>query len=258
MQVYFNTQAKGANKYKAISQKIRFLSEHWVGNEVFCPNCGKKDLHKFENSRPVADFYCKNCSEEYELKSKKNTIGNQVLDGAYKTMIERLHSNNNPNFFFLSYNPEEHSVKNFMVMPKHFFTSNIIKKRNPLSPTARRAGWIGCNILLNNIPSSGRIFYIKNGQIETKNKVLEHWQRTLFLRGAKKAGLRGWLLDIMNCIDALDKKEFTLQDIYHSENELSKKHPSNTNIKPKVRQQLQFLRDKGYVSFLGNGQYKIR
>lgn len=28
--------------------------------------------------------------------------------------------------------------------------SKIIKKRKALAPTARRAGWIGCNILIQN------------------------------------------------------------------------------------------------------------
>ena len=36
---------------------------------------------------------------------------------------------------------------------------------------------------------------------------------------------------------------------------LQKKYPWNHNIRPKIRQQLQVLRDRGLISFLGNGQY---
>jgi type II restriction enzyme len=45
-------------------------------------------------------------------------------------------------------------------------------------------------------------------------------------------------------IEKLNKKEFTLDEIYSFEHELKLKHPENNNIKPKIRQQLQFLRDK--------------
>ena len=258
MQTLFNTQLKEAGRYRSPSQRVRFLSEYWVSKEIFCPHCGGENLSDFKNNRPVADFYCENCDEEYELKSKKNTIGSTIMDGAYKTMVERLQSHNNPNFFFLSYNPQNHSVKDFIVIPKHFFVPSIIKKRKPLPPSARRSGWVGCTILLKNIPHSGRISYIKDGQIESKEKVLKKWQKTLFLRDAKKTELRGWLLDIMNYIDILNQKEFTLQDMYAFEGELSKKHPKNKNIKEKIRQQLQFLRDKGHLVFLSRGKYRVK
>ena len=34
------------------------------------------------------------------------------------------------------------------------------------------------------------------------------------------------------------------------------RHPENNNIEAKIRQQLQFLRDKGFIQFLSPGQYK--
>jgi len=68
----------------------------------------------------VADFYCNKCKEEYELKSKKNNIGKIITDGAHSAMIERISSNNNPNFFFLNYDKDVPKVKNFLIIPKHF------------------------------------------------------------------------------------------------------------------------------------------
>ena len=50
----------------------------------------------------------------------------------------------------------------------------------------------------------------------------------------------------------------TLEELYEYENELHIRHPQNNNIKPKIRQQLQFLRDKGFIEFLGNGKYRKR
>ena len=65
------------------------------------------------------------------------------------------------------------------------------------------------------------------------------------------------ILDIMNCIDALGKKVFSLDEIYSFERDLKLKHPDNRHIKDKIRQQLQLLRDKGYLEFLEKGKYKV-
>ena len=44
--------------------------------------------------------------------------------------------------------------------------------------------------------------------------------------------------------------------MYDFADELALKYPQNHNIKPKIRQQLQFLRDKGIIAFLGSGHYQ--
>ena len=90
-----------------------------------------------------------------------------------------------------------------------------------------------------------------------KNKVLSKWKKTLFLREEKENSAKGWLLDIMRCIDKLNKKEFVLDDVYKFESGLGKLHTENKHIKDKIRQQLQFLLDKGYLSFVGGGKYKL-
>src|ERR1700690_4006989 len=131
--------------YSSSSQRIRVLTEYWVNRSAFCPNCGSV-LNRFDNNKPVADFYCQNCAEEYELKSKNGVLGKKIVDGAYSTMIERLTSDNNPNFFFLTYEKSTLEIRNFLTIPKYFFIPSIIEKRKALNATARRAGWIGCNI----------------------------------------------------------------------------------------------------------------
>jgi len=252
----FNKQL--ADNYTSQSQKVRVLSEEWVGSAIFCPNCGHMDIDKYPNNQPVADFYCSNCKEEYELKSKQDNVGVKIVDGAYRTMIERLQSSNNPNFFLLNYTLESFKVLNFLVIPKHFFVPEIIEKRKPLSPTARRAGWIGCNILLKHIPQTGKIYFVRDGQVESKEKVLAGWKKTLFLRDEKEVSARGWLLDTMLCVERIGRKEFLLDEVYAFENELSKKHLDNHHVKDKIRQQLQMLRDKGYLEFTSRGNYKVK
>lgn len=171
----------------------------------------------------MADFYCKDCVEDYELKSG-TVLGNKITDGAYATMITRLASDSNPNFFFLNYT-KTYQIQNFVVIPKHYFTPDIIEKRKPLAETARRAGWTGCNILLSPIPESGKIFYIRNGEPQDKKEVLQNWNKTLFLREKKSIESKGWILDIMKCIEMLHKKDFTLQEMYTFEPILAQKYP---------------------------------
>lgn len=65
-----------------------------------------------------------------------------------------------------------------------------------------------------------------------------------------------WKNDIKNIIKKISENEFSIEDIYSYEAELKKNHPENNHIRDKIRQQLQILRDEGYVEFLGNGKYK--
>ncbi|OIO47608.1 MAG: restriction endonuclease [Candidatus Portnoybacteria bacterium CG10_big_fil_rev_8_21_14_0_10_40_22] len=255
MNLSFDT--KLADGYTSPSQKMRVLTEDWVDNQIYCPNCGYIDLEKYQRNKPVGDFYCDKCREDYELKSKKDKFGSKIIDGAYGTMVERLTGSSNPNFFLLNYDSCDFSVLNFFVIPKHFFVPEIIEKRKPLAPTARRHDWVGCNILLQSIPQTGKIFFVQDGRVEPKEKVLAGWKKTLFLRDEKEISAKGWLLDIMNCIEKLGSKEFTLDEIYTLENLLSKKHPDNKHIKDKIRQQLQILRDKGYLEFIERGRYRV-
>lgn len=255
MNLVFETRI--ADAYQSQSQKARVLTEYWVDSQVYCPNCGHLDIDKYGNNKPVADFFCSNCKEDYELKSKKDSVGIKIVDGAYRTMIERLQSSNNPNFFFLSYNLQSFEVLNFLVIPKHFFVPNIIEKRKPLSQVARRAGWVGCNILLQSIPQTGKIFFVRNKVVAPKEDVLAQWKKTLFLREEKEVAAKGWLLDVMRCVEKIGKKEFTLEDVYVFEGELSRLYPDNKHVKDKVRQQLQVLRDKGYLDFVSRGHYRV-
>jgi len=243
--------------YTSGSQSARAWTEQWVRTWAYCPNCGAAKINPFPNNSPVADFYCVTCKEEYELKSQKSRFGTKVLDGAFRAKCERLAADNNPNLFLMNYSRQELSVVNLFVVPKHFFVREIIEERKPLAATARRAGWIGSHILLNQIPQSGKIFIVRDGKIETKDSVLAKWNRTLFLRDEGQEA-RGWLLEVMKCIEAIGKNEFQIDDVYAFEGRLSHLYPDNQNVKPKIRQQLQFLRDRGYLDFVSRGYYRLR
>ena len=246
-----------ADKYTSPSQIIRVLTESWVSNNIYCPRCGCPQIHRFPNNQAVADFFCPNCRNEYELKSKSGTIGKKIADGAYGTFIERITSNNNPDFFILSYSMEELCVNDLWVVPKYFFVPEIVEKRNPLADTAKRSGWVGCNILFNQIPAQGQIELIKNRVPIAKETVINNMRRASLLK-TRDLEARGWLLDVLSCLNSIHSDQFLLEDVYRFEDSLAIKHPQNHNIRAKIRQQLQVLRDKGFITFLGNGCYLKR
>jgi type II restriction enzyme len=101
MQLSFEKER--ASRYTSPTQRIRILSEHWVSREVYCPNCGRCRIDGYPNNNPAADFFCGACKEDYELKSQRRPFGTRIVDGAYKTMLNRLEASRNANFFLLHY-----------------------------------------------------------------------------------------------------------------------------------------------------------
>ncbi len=239
--------------YKSRSQRVRVLSERWMQQEMYCPSCGRDKLSKFPNNTKLADFFCERCGEIYELKSKGQPIGRSILDGAYYTALERITGMNNPNLFVLQYH--EYVVENLVLVPKYFFTPDVLQMRRALSPNARRAGYIGSVILYDRIPAQGKIEVVKSHAEMSKADVLRNCERAGKLN-IKNLKLRGWLMDILKCIDRICNNTFSLREVYSFAGELSEKHPGNDNIEAKIRQQLQFLRDRGFIEFLGGGKYR--
>jgi type II restriction enzyme len=135
---------------------------------------------------------------------------------------------------------------------------SIIEKRKALASTARRAGWVGCNIDVSNVPDLGKIFFVQNGVVRGKDEVLERWSKTGFVKSTGDVESTGWLLDVLVCVEKIRKQEFSLEDVYAFEAYLQAKHPENHNVKAKIRQQLQFLRDRGVIEFVGRGQYRMK
>ncbi len=239
------------------SQNARVVTEFWVGENMYCPNCGHSNLNQFPANVPVADFFCPQCYDQYELKSQKKEFGQKIANGAYATKIERLQSDTSPNLILLRYDQQAAAVRDISVIPKRFFVPSIIEKRKPLGPHARRAGWVGSNILIGRIPSVGKVSIVRKGVPVPKEHALLDWQQTAFLDDAR-IEQRGWLLEIIRCIDAINAEQFSLGHMYDFEQALQQIYPDNNNIRPKIRQQLQVLRDKGYIEFIGRGRYRLR
>ena len=76
-------------------------------------------------------------------------------------------------------------------------------------------------------------------------------------RKAFLSQFRGWRRLTVEGVLDMSGEHFTLTEFYElCEARGAKRFPTNTRIKPKLRQQLQDLRDRGYVMFLGSGRYR--
>ncbi len=94
----------------------------------------------------------------------------------------------------------------------------------------------------------------------TKDSALKNLKET-FARKAEtlqrpkptRADLVGWLGLVY---DALPEGGFTNQEIYEYEDKFRQRYPQNQNIRAKIRQQLQVLRELGFVEHVSKGVWK--
>ena len=143
-----------------------------------------------------------------------------------------------------------------MLVPHFAFPPSAIIKRKPLSVTARRAGWIGCNFALNRIPVEARIAVVTEKEIIPETEVREKFKRVKPLKDIS-VKQRGWTLDVLNIVRRLGKPEFTNEDIYVFTRELEQLHPDNRHVRDRIRQQLQVLRDLDLLQHAGPGLWRL-
>jgi type II restriction enzyme len=179
-----------------------------------------------------------------------------MQDSAYSKMAEAIRNDETPSFFGLHYDQEEWLVRNVVLIPRFVLSLSALHKRKPLSADAERHGWVGCDILLEAIPTDARIPVILEG-VASKPKDVRDQFASLKVLGRQPVEQRGWVMDVWRVVQRLGKQEFELADVYGAERELAKLHPANRHIQPKIRQQLQILRDLGFIRFLAPGRYRL-
>jgi len=202
------------------------------------------------------DFSCDSCEEVFQLKSQSRPFGSKVTDAAYGPMVERITSSTAPSFLFLHYLADRWLVRDLFFIPRFFLSHSVIERRRAPAASARRARWVGCNILLSSLPLDARIPAVQGGIPQPEEKVRDAWRRFAFLKGDDPES-RGWTADVLGCVRELRRSVFSLVEVYAFEQRLFRLRLRNRNIRPKIRQQLQVLRDHGVLEFLGSGKYRI-
>ncbi len=242
-----------SERYTSASQISRIATESWTERYVYCPSCGL-DLTSYKQGMRVYDFYSSNCNEKFQLKSAAHPFSGGILGFEYQTTLNSILMDKQPSFILPHYNRQRWMVEDLSLIHRACVTTSCIIARRPLAATARRAGWQGCIISLNQIPRLGQIEVITKGVEREKSLVLEQWKKSETLLKAEPE-YRGWLADILRCVEKCFST-FSLTNMYQFEAELAVKHPNNRNIRAKIRQQLQVLRDLGLVEFVSPGIYR--
>jgi type II restriction enzyme len=244
-----------ANSYKNPAQQARVVTESWGAENLYCPVCDSDRLGRSAPNREAIDYVCPQCEELFQLKSRSTALAVKIVDAAYNAMRNAIVTGHTPNLFALHYDRPRWQVVSLVIVPRFAYSLSAIEKRKPLGQNARRANWVGCNILLANIPPDARIAIVKDGVITDARTVRKQYAR---LRPLEKIqhDARGWTLDVLNVVRAINKVEFTLPEVYAFAPHLQKLHPDNRHVRDKIRQQLQVLRDLGLVEFLGGGRYR--
>jgi type II restriction enzyme len=242
--------------YKSKPQRARVSTEPWALENLFCPNCPSPNLRATDPGTEAIDFLCPQCGQPFQLKSQSHPFGRKIVDAAYDSMMRAIHRDATPNLVALHYSPVAWRVVNVLLFPRFVFSAGAIEKRPPLGPFARRAGWVGCNILLDSFPVEARIPLVLHGRPTNPARVRQMY-KDLEPLAKLKVEARGWTLAVLRSVESLKSREFSLDDVYSTEARLARIHPANRNVRAKIRQQLQVLRDLGFLRFLGHGRYRL-
>lgn len=245
-----------ARGYRSRSQIARVITEDWAARHLYCPACASGRLCPLPNNTRARDYDCPSCGSGYQLKSSARWSERRIPDAGYEAMMHAIRSDRVPNLLVMQY-ATDWTVRNLLLVPSFFFAASAIERRNPLGPTARRAGWVGCNILLGAIAPEGRVPIVVEGVAISASDVRRHYARVRPLAEVN-ASVRGWTLDVLRVVRELERTRFSLNEVYAFEPRLRELHPRNRNIRPKIRQQLQVLRDLGMLEFVSKGRYKLR
>ena len=240
--------------YSSRTQQARRISEDWVSRNGYCLRCDSDRIAPTTANTKSRDFVCEKCRHGYELKSKCGVFSTRVLDGAYETMLRTIRSGKTPTFLLLEYS-KTWSITGLRAIHHSLITENSIIPRKPLASTAQRAGWIGCSIALSAIAMQGQIPILSKGVMHARGVPRESFGR-LETISSLPLHSRTWAATVLQLTNRLPTDKFTLDDVYRFEPELRVLFPNNRNIRPKIRQQLQVLRDAGLVIFSGRGRYE--
>jgi type II restriction enzyme len=244
-----------AARYTSQAQIARVLTESWFAQNGYCLSCDCEQLARTAANSKASDFLCPSCAEAYELKAFRSAPPRRLVDGAYGALISRLRAGNAPTLV-LMHRDLKWNVQELTAIHHLFITPEVVEMRKPLSPGARRAGWIGCNIRLDLIGPDARIPIVRSGILLNKEQSRSHF-KTFQRLSDVPLRTRGWTTLTLKTIRKFGRPDFTLNELYAFEADFAERYPNNNNIRPKIRQQLQVLRDLGLLKFKGPGRYGL-
>ena len=126
--------------------------------KMACPVCSEKSLINYMANEKSKDIKCEKCSCQIQVKGTKNTKKKQtilkLMGAEYKTTCLSI-KENNVHYLVVLYSVigDKYTVDDVLFIDCLDINETCIIPRNPLSLTARRAGWQGCYLHFNKFKS---------------------------------------------------------------------------------------------------------
>ena len=193
--------------------------------------------------------YCAACGEDFELKSKRGPMGPKVADGSPGDQAQATGVGHEPQPGAAELRPRPLRGDRLVLRAEALF-HRADHRGTAAARGGAAGGWIA-DILLREVPASGKVWFVHGGEALGKEAVLEQWRSTLFLREAGVAA-RGWLIEVMRCVEAIGCPAFTLDDVYAFEDRLSRLYPGNNNVRPDTPAAAGCC-GTGWLEFVGQG-----
>lgn len=168
---------KSPEHWKSQSRISGYAGEMWALENLKCPLCETKNsLKDYKNNKPVRDFYCDSCGEDFQIKASKSFSvkdGETITSSAFENWYQAILNNNQPNLIILKYKLKDickitDAKENFFNIDKNLVSlrghrvfnqngfveevyyvkkekidNDCLVKRNKLSKIAKRNGWQG-------------------------------------------------------------------------------------------------------------------
>ncbi len=150
-------QIKEENRWTSISRIVGEAVEDCVIT-MSCPICNDKSLVKYKANQKSKDVRCEKCSCQIQIKATKFTKNQEtslkLLGAEYKTTCSSI-KENNVHYIVLLYSVicDKYTINEIYFIDHADINESCIIPRNPLSATARRAGWQGCTLVFNTFKS---------------------------------------------------------------------------------------------------------
>ena len=153
------SQVKENNNWKSESRIVGEAGEYYIKSKIRCVRCNDNNFEKCKTNEQSKDLICISCNQKYQVKAKsvtqkqviniKNKKKFKTIGGEYSTTLKNI--NEQIDYIIILYEKQSYKIINILYIKNENINSVCIIPRKPLSITAKRAGWQGCNILFDNI-----------------------------------------------------------------------------------------------------------
>jgi hypothetical protein len=139
-----------AARYASKGQVARVAIETWAARNVLCWRCNGALIPAPPNTQ-LLDAICVKGEHEVQVKAFSGVAGDKITGAAFEPIRKRLSEGVLPDYLLISYDrPREIVVLAEYIDGEAIIRERVIRRR-ALGVTARRAGWVGAMIDLQDL-----------------------------------------------------------------------------------------------------------